>query len=239
LFDNAVFQERPWTTGHDSTTLLAAMAETFEVDSVIVVGRAQRRPPTRVYFEYHIDMGMAILSNNRAVVAKLEFGETEKAELERAVARGEAVVSPFVAGGEGGAAIVDLLSGRLHSVALEYDDYVAVLEGLGCDVRRLTVGWRQVIGSMSWTNVLQTPGRIFMPVYPDSLLGRTTSVARRGGQLKLSVDTSDLSHERFELTGLNADAHRLYTGFGYDVVTVPEYLHYMMGGIHCFVNIIE
>jgi hypothetical protein len=239
LFDNAVYQKRPWAAGYDSDSLLAVMAETFDVDSVIVVGRAAGPPPTRVYFEYHIDMGMAILSNNRAVVAKLEFGEVDETELSRAVAEGKPVVSPFVAGGGDRAAVVNLLSRRLRTVSLEYADYARVLEDLGYDVHRLTVGWRQVVGSMSWTNILQTPGRIFMPIYPDSLRGRTTSVARKGGQLKLTVDKSDLSREQFDLTDLNAEAHRLYNGLGYDVVTVPEYLHYMMGGIHCFVNIVE
>ena len=55
----------------------------------------------------------------------------------------------------------------------------------------------------------------------------------------LTLDATGLSDERFELTGKNAENYKLYSDLGYTVVTVPEYLHYMMGGIHCFVNILD
>jgi len=37
---------------------------------------------------------------------------------------------------------------------------------------------------------------------------------------------------------MNASAST-HESLGYEVVPVPEYLHYMMGGIHCFVNVLE
>jgi len=239
LFDNEVYQGRSWARGYDARSLLAAMAETFEVDTVMVVGRARKRPDTRMYFEYHIDMGMAILSGNRAVVAKLSYGQEEQAALALAIDTGHPVTTPFLARESDRDRLSGTLSERLHTVAAEYDDYASLLEGLGLKVYRSAVGWKQVLGSMSWTNVLQFPGRILMPLYPDSLHGRTTSVANAGGQLNLSLDVSRIADERFELEGRNAEQYKLYSDLGYGVVTVPEYLHYMMGGVHCFVNILE
>jgi len=55
----------------------------------------------------------------------------------------------------------------------------------------------------------------------------------------MALDLSDLDRERFELTDLNRSNRELYESLGYRVIPVPEYLHYMMGGLHCFVNVIE
>jgi N-dimethylarginine dimethylaminohydrolase len=239
LFDNELYQGRLWAPGFDSHSLLSAMEEAFGVDTVMVVGRAKIRPATRVYFEYHIDMGMAILSNNRAVVAKLTHSDEDKTKLSRAITNRHPIISPFLADGQDPETVRGILTQRLETVALEYDDYALVLEDLGYRVSRSTVGWREVLSSMSWTNVLQTPGQIVMPLYPDSVRGRTLSVTNRGGQLSLSVDVEGIVDERFELTGSNATNYGLYSDLGYDVVAVPEYLHYMMGGLHCFVNILE
>jgi hypothetical protein len=239
LFDNAVYQARPWAAGYDSGAVLKSMAETFAVDTVLVVGRSVMRPETRMYFEYHIDMGMAILSDNRAVVSRLVYGEADEADLSRAIEFRHPVVSPFLTDKADPTKIRDVLSQRLYMVAAEYDDYADLLNGLGVRVFRSSVEWQQVLGSMSWTNVLQTPDRILMPLYPDSLHGYTTSVAETGGQVSLSLDLSGIQNERFEVTGRNAENYKLYSDLGYQVITVPEYLHYMMGGVHCFVNILE
>jgi len=92
---------------------------------------------------------------------------------------------------------------------------------------------------MSWTNVLQVGDRIVMPLYPDSLCGITKSTRSEGGLLQISLDVSAIGEERFELDGLNERNYGLYRSLGYEVVTAPEYLHYMMGGIHCFTNVLE
>ena len=63
--------------------------------------------------------------------------------------------------------------------------------------------------------------------------------SKTGGQVSISLDVSAIENERFELTGRNAENYKLYSDLGYRVITVPEYLHYMMGGVHCFVNIFE
>jgi hypothetical protein len=239
LFDNEVYQAHPWAAGYDSPALVAAMAQTFDVDTVIVVGRATERPETRLYFEYHIDMGMAVLSENQAVVSQLTFPEEDEAALSRAIDNRHPLVIPFFAYEQEPKRLHGILSDRLRTVAAEYDDYARVVGALGVRVHRSAVGWQQVLGSMSWTNVLQTPGRIAMPLYPDSLHGRATSAAGAGGQLSISLDVAGLENERFVLSGRNAENYRLYTDLGYQVIAIPEYLHYMMGGIHCFVNILE
>jgi hypothetical protein len=130
------------------------------------------------------------------------------------------------------------LSRRLESVAKEYDDYAAVLDSLGLEVYRSPVDWRHVLGSMSWTNVVQAGDRILMPVYPDSLHAVTTAVDNVEGQMRITLDVSDLSNEKFDAR-LNETNKELYESLGYQVVEVPEYLHYMMGGLHCFVNVVE
>lgn len=239
IFDNINYQQQPWAPGHDSSSLLAAVAETFEVDTVLVVGRARTRPPQRMYFEYHIDMGMAVLSGGRAVVSEFVFDDEGRAELSQAIARRHPVVTPFAVGDLDDKRLYDALSARLQTVSLEYDDYAAVLDSLGVEVYRSGVGWHHVLGSMSWTNVLQFGNRIVVPLYPDSLRGTTTSIQSGGGLMRISLDVSHVGEERFELRGLNEENHRLYRTLGYDVVAVPEYLHYMMGGLHCFVNILE
>lgn len=237
LVDNAAYQKRPWAGGYDQPALLDAMAETFGVDHVIVVGLARDVPAARTYFEYHIDMGMVVLSGNRAVVSRLEFGDADRETLASAIRMGDPVVTPFL--DSEAAQALSILSDRLHTVAKEYEDYATVLDSLGVDVYRSTVDWQHVLASMSWTNVLQVGNRILMPIYPDSLRGITESMTHAGGQTRATIDVSEIGEEKFELRGLNERNRRLYEGLGYDVVTVPEYLHYMMGGVHCFVNVLE
>ena len=135
--------------------------------------------------------------------------------------------------------LLSTLSTRRQTVAMEYEDYATLLDSLDVEVYRSAVGWQQVLGSMSWTNVVQVGDKILMPLYPDSLRCVTTSVMSDGGQMRISLDVSDIGEEKFELRDLNQQNQRLYQRLGYEVVTVPEYLHYMMGGIHCFVNVLE
>jgi hypothetical protein len=239
LFDNEVYQTRPWAAGYDSRSLLKAATNTFGVDTVLVVGRSRDRPRTRMYFEYHIDMGMVLLKGNRAVVSQLVYGEEDEAALARAIVNRHPVVTPFLTDEWERSTLLGVLSKRLLTVALEYEDYASVLDSLGVEVHRSSVSWQQILGSMSWTNVLQTGDRILMPLYPDSLHGVTRSTREVGGQIAISLDVSRIKEERFDPEGANGDNYSLYRRLGYDVVTVPEYLHYMMGGIHCFVNILE
>jgi hypothetical protein len=107
------------------------------------------------------------------------------------------------------------------------------------EVHRSPVEWEHVLASMSWTNVVQAGGRILMPLYPDSLRGVTTATASEGGRTRLTVDVSGVDGESFDLSGDNLRNYELYRDLGYDVVPVPEYLHYMGGGLHCFVNVLE
>jgi len=236
VFDNRVYQQRPWAPGYDDTALRAAIAKTFQVDSVVVVGRARKPPPARMYFEYHIDMGMAVLKDDRAVVSRLEFGEREKRQLSHAIETTYHVITPFASVPRD--SLFRKLSSRLTTVAQEYDDYAAVLDSLGLEVYRSPVDWRHVLGSMSWTNIIQAGDRILMPIYPDSLRGITTEVDNVGGQMRITLDASDLPNEAFD-AHLNEANKELYESLGYEVVEVPEYLHYMMGGLHCFVNVVE
>jgi len=236
LFDNQVYQTRPWAAGYDEPALRNAMAQTFEVDSVVVVGVAKKRPAERMYFEYHIDMGMVVLKDERAVVSQLQFGDREKRILAHAVENTYHVVTPFASMEKD--SLYKKLSCRLKTVAKEYDNYAAVLENLGLEVHRSPVDWRHVLGSMSWTNVVQAGDRILMPVYPDSLHAVTTAIENSGGQMKITLDVSDLHNEQFD-SHLNEANKELYESLGYEVVEVPEYLHYMRGGLHCFVNVVE
>jgi hypothetical protein len=100
-------------------------------------------------------------------------------------------------------------------------------------------GWEQVVSSMSWTNVVQAGGRLLMPLYPDTLRAVTRSVTESGGRTRRSLDVSVIGDENFLETGTNRAPLALYRNLGYDVTTVPEYLHYMMGGVHCFVNVLR
>lgn len=236
IFDNQVYQSRPWAPGYDEPALRHAIAQTFEVDSVVVVGVAQEEPPARMYFEYHIDMGMTVLKDDRAVVAQLKFGNREKRRLAHAVETTYHVITPFASMPKD--SIYAQLSGRLETVSKEYDSYATVLEGLGLEVYRSPVDWRHVLGSMSWTNVVQAGDRILMPVYPDSLRAVTTAIENVRGQMKITLDASDLRNEQFD-SHLNEANRELYESLGYEVIEVPEYLHYMRGGLHCFVNVVE
>jgi N-dimethylarginine dimethylaminohydrolase len=206
------------------------------VDSVVVVGVAKKEPPARMYFEYHLDMGLVVLKDDRAVVSQLPFGDREKRMLAHAVETTYHVVTPFADMPKD--SLYTKLSCRLKTVAKEYDSYAALLEGLGLEVHRSPVDWRHVLGSMSWTNVVQVGDRILMPAYPDSLRAVTTAVRNVAGQMKITLDVSDLHNEEFD-SHLNEANKELYESLGYEVVEVPEYLHYMMGGLHCFVNVVE
>jgi hypothetical protein len=190
-----------------------------------------------MYFEYHIDMGMVVLDGERAVVSRLDFGDAAGASLARAVTTAHPVLTPFA--GPAQDSLRAVLSARLRAVAREYEDYAVLLKGLGVEVHRSPVGWQHVLASMSWTNVAQVGNRILMPLYPDSLLGVTTAITADGGRLRTSLDVSRIEGEAFELRDLNQLHRELYESLGYEVVPVPEYLHYMMGGIHCFVNVLE
>ena len=231
LFDNQVYQSRPWAAGYDEPALRGAIAKTFEVDSVVVVGVVKKRPMETMYFEYHIDMGMVVLKDKRAVVSQLQFGDREKRILKRAVETTYPVVTPFATLQKD--SLYNKLSCRLKKVAQEYDNYATVLASLGLEVYRSPVDWRHVLGSMSWTNVVQAGDRILMPVYPDSLRAITTGVENVRGQLKITLDVSDLHNEQFN-SHLNEANRELYESLGYEVIEVPEYLHYMRGGLHCF-----
>lgn len=237
IHDNAVWQRRPWAPGYEGARLVDAIAETFHVDRVFVVGREETAPEPTMYFEYHIDMGMTILDGGRAVVSRLVYGDSARAELERAVRTGHPVVSKFA--GAHADSLVAVLDRRLRTVGAEYEEYAALLDSLGLEVHRISVRWPHVLASMSWTNVVQAGNRIFMPAYPDSLHGVTTSVRAAGGRVRATVDVSGVGAETFPAEGENRAARRLYEDLGYDVVPVPEYLHYMMGGLHCFVNVLD
>jgi hypothetical protein len=237
LFDNEVYQRRPWAAGYDEHGLVDAIAETFGVDRVFVVGRERSRPDMRLYFEYHIDMGMAILTRQRAVVSRLVFDDVARDELAEAVTSDAAIISRFV--GMDRAALLPELIRRLETVALEYDDYAVLLDSLGVAVHRSPVGWREVLGSMSWTNVVQVGDRILMPLYPDTLRVTTRSTSVSEGRTMVSLDYSRIADEQFDVSGRNGENLELYQRLGYAVVAVPEYLHYMRGGIHCFVNVLE
>jgi N-dimethylarginine dimethylaminohydrolase len=189
-----------------------------------------------MYFEYHLDMGMVILKDDRAVVSQLQFDDNEKKLLARAVEHTYHVITPFQSFPRD--SLYEKLCCRLKTVSKEYNDYAAVLDSLGVQVYRSPVDWRHVLGSMSWTNVVQAGDKILMPMYPDSLRGITTDVDNVGGQMKITLDVSDVKHEAFD-SHLNQANKELYESLGYEVVEVPEYLHYMMGGLHCFVNVVE
>jgi N-dimethylarginine dimethylaminohydrolase len=236
IWDNEVYQKQPWAAHYDEAALRQALAKTFVVDSVVVMGRAKIRPPERMYFEYHLDMGMVILKDDRAVVSQLAFGDPEKRMLANAVKHTYHVITPFASVPKD--SLYGQLCDRLASVSQEYNDYAATLGGLGLKVYRSPVDWRHVLGSMSWTNVVQAGDRILMPVYPDSLRGFTKDVDHVDGQMKITLDVSDLKHETFD-SHLNETNKELYESLGYEVIEVPEYLHYMMGGLHCFVNVVE
>lgn len=239
LFDNAVYQKRPWADGLDEQSVVAALGESFGVDAVRVVGRAPVRPDSRMYFEYHIDMGMVMLEGDRGIVSRLDYGDGERAELSRVVHNGGVIITPFNDPSIDAEHLIDLLSERLQTVAMEYEDYATLLDSLGVDVYRSDTDWRHVLASMSGTNVIQVGDRIFMPLYPDTLRGVTRQVGMSKGQVQIVLDVSGIDEERFELGEFNQRNYALYRSLGYDVVTVPEYLHYMMGGIHCFVNVLE
>jgi hypothetical protein len=237
ITDNHAWQRRPWAPGYDRERRLDALARTFHADRVLVVGRAETPPEVSMYFEYHIDMGMAILGGNRAVVSRLSWDDVQRDELARAIRGGHPLVSRYA--GVAPDSLLAALDERLRTVAAEYGDYAALLDSLGMEVHRSDVAWQHVLGSMSWTNVVQVGGRILMPLYPDSLLASTTSVRNTRGRVRATIDVSGVEREAFELSGPNLENRRLYEHLGYEVVPVPEYLHYMMGGLHCFVNVLE
>ncbi len=237
VFDNRIYQRREWASHLDDSALLAAVAETFRVDDVLVVGRATTAPATRMYFEYHLDMGLVVLGGNHAVVSQLTFGTPEREALAEAISADRPVVTPFSQPND--EELLASLSNRLSTVALEYDDYAAVMDSLGVTVKRSPVSWRHVLASMSWTNVVQVGEKLLMPLYPDTLRGITESVTSSDGQLRISLDLTDVGDEQFKLLDFNERNRQLYEDLGYEVIPVPEYLHYMMGGVHCFVNVLE
>lgn len=239
VFDNGVYQRRPWANGLTGDSLLKAMKQTFDVDSVIVVGRASVRPPSRLYFEYHIDMGMVVLGKQQAVVSRLSFDEKDRRDLSRAIDSQHNLISPFLNFAQDSKVLREILAERLSVVAAEYEDYAALLEGLGLKVYRSPVRWFHVVASMSRTNVLQTEDRILMPLYPDSARTRTLAVRNTGGRLASAVDVASVDNEEFVLEGYNKANYELYRSMGYQTIPVPEYFHYFMGGLHCFVNVLE
>lgn len=239
VFDNEQYQNRPWADGLTGDALLSSMGRTFGVDSVVVIGRARTRPPSQLYFEHHLDMGMAVLKYGRAVVSRLDFAEEDRRAVARAVAEGGNVVAPYLDLGYQPEELADVIGERLVTVAGEYEDYAALLEGLGLTVYRSKVTWKHVLSAMSWSNVVQTRDRVFAPLYPDSARGVVLAVGTEGGQLTRTIDVSSLEDEVFLLEGDNKLNHALYGCLGYETVPVPEYLHYYTGGLHCFVNVLD
>ena len=160
-------------------------------------------------------------------------------ELARAVETGHNVISPFLELGYSNEELVTVLSGRLIQVKDEYESYNSTLQDLGLEVHDSPVTWKHVVSFMSWTNILQVGNTVFVPVYPDSIYGRITKGDEQDGHITVHLDTSSLAEEHFQMDGDNGFNIGLYESLGYKVVPVPEYLHYFMGGIHCFVNILE
>jgi hypothetical protein len=239
LFDNVRYQRQPWARGLSESDLLATVRRTFGVDSVVVVGRATERPAGRLYLEYHIDMGMCVLGGGRAVVSEFAFGPAQRAGLARAILDDRRVIAPFVSYATSADELEALLARRLAIVREEYEEYAHVLDGLGLDVHRSQVTWEHVLSSMSWTNVVQAGSRLIVPLYPDTLAGRTTHVSGARGHLTQEFDPSSLDEEVFSLEGDNAVNFESYKEMGYEMAPAEEYLHYYAGGLHCFVNVLE
>jgi hypothetical protein len=238
-FDNEEYRVRPWAEMLRARGLDELMRETFGVDSVIVLGSAPSRPPGPLYFEYHLDMGMVVLRDRQAVVARLVSPRRARQEAMAAIDSGDSDVAALVAAGVEERQLRATLPARLETVTADYEEYAAVLSELGLEVHRSDVTWRHVVSSMSWTNVLQVGDRVIMPLYPDASRAKKTGVTRSGGRMRFTLDVSAVGDERFALEGENLANYNLYRRLGYDVQAVPEYLHYFMGGVHCFANILE
>ena len=238
LFDNARYQRRPWTPGWSGETLIDNIRDFLHVDSVVVAGLIQQQPPLEIYFDYHLDMGMTVLRENTAVVAQFPFGELERRQLRDAIDKNHPIIRSLFERERDRNEIYTLLAERLAAVSGEYNHYAALAERLGLEVIRSPMQWQHVASWRSWTNVLQVGTRLFVPVYPESLGTIAETVRDQRGSIMKQIQLEAVANDRFEMTGYNLQNHDLYADLGYDVVSIPEYLHYFEGGIHCFVNIL-
>jgi hypothetical protein len=239
IFDNLIYARNSWVKARTEDELLADIGRFFDADSVVVVGRIQEPPPAELYFEYHLDLAMAVLRNDKAVVAQFPFGDEEKAELEKAVAGGDPIVESLFEPGRERDEILDLMSERLSFVSEEYDYYATLLEDLGLEVFRSPTDWKHVAGWMSWTTVVQAGPRLFMPVYPSSINTAAEIVRGPQGEIRKKINFKDLPNEQFQMEGFNLENFQLYKRLGYEVIPIPDYLHYFEGGLHRFVTIIN
>ncbi|GEM_PF-2292668 len=239
LFDNAEYQRRYQASNRTTIELLDEIQRFFSADSIIVVGKTSILPPSEAYFESQLEMGMAVLRGSKAVVAQFSYGEKEKAELKKAVFNHDFAIESLYPADRDRNEVFGILDERLKKTKEEFDYYAILLEDLGLHVFRSPMQWKHVASWMSWTAVLQVGTRIFMPIYPESLSTATEMLEQTGSALRKSLKLKPLSSEKFELTGYNLQNYDLYKGFGYEIVPVPEYLHYFQGNIHSFVNIMD
>lgn len=239
LFDNALYQRKPWSPGWIGNDLLDNMKAFFKVDSMVVVGLAQQIPPLELYFEYHLDMGMTVLRENTAVVAQFPFGENERRQLRDAIDNNHLIITSLLDSTDDREEVFNLLNNRLSSVSREYDHYAAVAEQLGLRVLRSPIEWTHVASWRSWTNVVQMGSRLFVPIYPESLNATARITRDERGSLIKQIQMEAVSNDEFSLTGYNLQNKELYESLGYQVVLIPEYLHYFAGGIHCFANVLD
>lgn len=239
LFDNARYQRKPWTPGWSGDALLENMRKFFDVDSVVVVGLAQQPPPLELYFEYHLDMGMAVLRDNTAVVAQFTFGDRERRQLRDAVDNNHPIVASLFERDRDREEIYGLLSDRLSEVSREYDHYAAVAGQLDLSVVRSPMEWTHAASFRSWTNVVQAGPRLFVPIYPESLNAAAEIGRDERGSITRQIQLEAVANDQFMLTGYNLRNKELYESMGYQVILIPEYLHYFEGGMHCFANILN
>jgi hypothetical protein len=239
IFDNVRYQNNLWAPGWSTDKLLEKMKAFFRADSVVVLGTAEQPPPAEIYFERRLDMEMAMLGGDVAVVAQFPFGDAERRELRDAIESGDPLIASLFEQERSHDEEFELLSRRLSFVSAEYDSDAGIVAALGLTVHRSPTSWRHVAAWMSWTSVFETTGRrLFFPVYPDPAIAAVRTVKDEQGRITRELQPDALADEKFELEGYNLLNHDLYVNLGYQLVPIPEYLHHVGGGLHSFVNIL-
>ena len=233
------------------------LAEGFGADRVVWQGpRNAGQLLRQSRFGFHIDMGMTLVAPGVAVVARCDSTRLdeeahrnllrEEAEFTlAALTRRETAGWPWPEGLELPrdkperelflAEVLRREQAAIGRTAAEFEGMADQLRNLGYAVHRLEADPRRVRRFQSHTNAIVTADRLLMPLFPVQEHVHGWILRDSSGRDRVDVELC-LSDSKFDLSGDNLAAFRLYQSLHPDVRAVRDYFYLASGNVHCVVG---
>jgi hypothetical protein len=233
------------------------LADALGADEVVWIGprdeRGRLRRQPRLLF--HVDMGMTIVAQGTAVVARLHPDAFEPAAhadtIARELSRTRAALTARREAGLPADSTVALPEPRdetrfvdarvaaertaLREAAAHLEDTAHRLTARGLRVHRLDTEPERARQFQSYTNVIPTRDRLIVPIFPSVDRVHGWTVAGADGRDRVDVDVG-VEDSGFVLEGANLGAVELYRTLHDGVRVVRDYFYLASGNAHCVVG---